>query len=126
MWWAVSALTTVGYGDVTPITPGGKIFGAIITVLGVAMVALPTGILASGYSTQSRLRLQKYRQEANQALDDGIISQQESSHLERLRVGLSLGKHTASQILDDEWVRRALIPNSEGRACPHCGANIDS
>ena len=126
MWWAISALTTVGYGDVVPTTIGGKIFGAIITVIGVGMVALPTGILAAGYSTQSRLRLQKYRQQANLALGDGIISQQESSHLERLRLGLSLGKHTASQILDEERVRQALAQHPEGSACPHCGANIDS
>ncbi len=124
MWWAVSTLTTVGYGDVTPTTPGGKLFGAIITVIGIGMVALPTGILASGYSTQSRLRSNKYRQQANQALDDGIISQQESSDLEKLRLGLSLGKHTASQILDEERVRHALRQVPEGSGCPHCGANI--
>ncbi|MFQ5982343.1 MAG: ion transporter, partial [Woeseiaceae bacterium] len=126
MWWAVSTLTTVGYGDVTPITTGGKIFGAIITVLGIGMVALPTGILASGYSTQSRLRSQKYWQEANQALGDGIISQHESSQLERLRVGLSLGKHTASQILDEERARQAIVHNSERSTCPHCGASLTS
>ena len=70
--------------------------------------------------------LKKYRQEANQALGDGIISQQESSHLERLRLGLSLGKHTASQILDEERIRQALAQNPEGNTCPHCGAKIDS
>ncbi|MEM9209668.1 MAG: ion transporter, partial [Pseudomonadota bacterium] len=47
MWWAFATLTTVGYGDVTPITVGGKVFGACITVVGLGMVALPTGILAS-------------------------------------------------------------------------------
>ena len=48
MWWAVATLTTVGYGDVTPITVAGKIFGAIITVVGIGMAALPAGIIASG------------------------------------------------------------------------------
>lgn len=126
MWWAVSTLTTVGYGDVTPITPGGKLFGAMITVMGVGMVALPTGILASGYATQSKLQAQKYRQEANQALADGIVSQQESSHLEKLRVELSMGKFTASQILDEERVSRALAQAPESNSCPHCGARLAS
>jgi voltage-gated potassium channel len=48
MWWGVSTLTTVGYGDVYPITTMGKILGAIISLLGVGIFALPTGILASG------------------------------------------------------------------------------
>ncbi len=126
MWWAVSTLTTVGYGDVTPITAGGKLFGAFITVIGIGMVALPTGILASGYSAQARLGSQKYRQEASEALGDGVISQQESSQLDQLRLNLSLGKHTASQILNEEQVRRALVHSLERNACPHCGAKLTS
>ncbi len=49
MWWAIATLTTVGYGDVYPITIAGKVFGAIIAVLGVGMFALPTGILGAGF-----------------------------------------------------------------------------
>ncbi len=50
MWWGIATLTTVGYGDVYPITPLGKLFGAFIAILGIGMVALPAGILASGFS----------------------------------------------------------------------------
>ena len=50
MWWAAVTLTTVGYGDVVPITIGGRVFGVIVTLAGVGMVALPAGILASGFS----------------------------------------------------------------------------
>ncbi len=49
MWWGIVTLTTVGYGDVFPITPLGKVLGAIIAVLGVGMFALPAGILSSGF-----------------------------------------------------------------------------
>lgn len=49
MWWGIATLTTVGYGDVYPITPIGKVLGAIIALLGVGMVALPTGIIGSGF-----------------------------------------------------------------------------
>jgi voltage-gated potassium channel len=48
MWWGVITLTTVGYGDVYPITVAGKIIGALIAVMGIGMFALPAGILASG------------------------------------------------------------------------------
>jgi len=50
MWWAVCTLTTVGYGDMVPVTILGKIFAGSIAVLGVGLFALPAGILASGFT----------------------------------------------------------------------------
>ena len=47
MWWAVATLTTVGYGDVYPITLGGKLFTTFIVFIGMGLVAVPTGLLAS-------------------------------------------------------------------------------
>ncbi len=47
LWWSVTTLTTVGYGDMYPITVGGKIFSAIIIFIGLGVVAVPTGLLAS-------------------------------------------------------------------------------
>jgi voltage-gated potassium channel len=52
MWWGVATLTTVGYGDVYPITPIGKFLGAVIALLGIGMFALPAGILASGFAEE--------------------------------------------------------------------------
>jgi voltage-gated potassium channel len=49
LWWGVVTLTTVGYGDVHPITPLGQFFGAIVAVLGIGLFALPASILASGF-----------------------------------------------------------------------------
>lgn len=118
MWWAFATLTTVGYGDVTPVTVGGKVFGAMITVVGIGMVALPTSILASGYTQQLNISTSRYQDKADEALDDGILSEEEIKDLESLRVDLGLGKHTASQILDEGRVRRALQPRSG--VCPHC------
>ncbi|WP_394994845.1 ion transporter [Emticicia sp.] len=54
MWWGVNTMTTVGYGDLHPITPLGKFLGGIIAILGVSIFALPTGILASGFAEQIR------------------------------------------------------------------------
>lgn len=52
MWWGVSTLTTVGYGDVYPVTPAGKFLGAIIAIFGIGMFAVPAGILASGFTDE--------------------------------------------------------------------------
>jgi len=54
MWWGVSALTTVGYGDMYPITPIGKLLGAIISLLGIGLFAMPTGILSAGFVEEIR------------------------------------------------------------------------
>lgn len=50
LWWAVTTLTTVGYGDMYPITVGGKIFTTFVVFIGMGMVAIPTGLLASAFS----------------------------------------------------------------------------
>jgi voltage-gated potassium channel len=52
-WWALSTLTTVGYGDVVPVTPWGKVVGGIVMLLGVGMFALPIAIIATGFSLES-------------------------------------------------------------------------
>ena len=50
MWWAVSTLTTVGYGDVYPITVAGKMLSTVIAFLGIGLVAVPTGIITAGFT----------------------------------------------------------------------------
>jgi voltage-gated potassium channel len=50
LWWSVTTLTTVGYGDIYPITVGGKIFTTFVVFIGMGMVAIPTGLLASAFS----------------------------------------------------------------------------
>lgn len=52
MWWGVVTMTTLGYGDVYPVTVLGKVFGGFVAILGVALFSLPTGILASGFIEQ--------------------------------------------------------------------------
>lgn len=67
IWWSVSTLLTVGYGDIYPITNTGKLFSIVITFLGVGMVAIPTGIISAGFVDQySRVkRLSEYANETD-------------------------------------------------------------
>ena len=67
IWWSMSTLLTVGYGDIYPITAMGKLFGIGIAFLGVGMVAIPTGIISAGFVDQySRIkRLSEYANEAD-------------------------------------------------------------
>ncbi len=73
IWWAIATLTTVVYGDVIPITVGGKMFVACVMLVGVVMVALPTVRLASTFVDELRTRRDNYRDVADSALADGVI-----------------------------------------------------
>jgi voltage-gated potassium channel len=53
LWWATITLSTVGYGDVVPITPLGRLFGALVALMGIGIFAIPAGILASGFTRVS-------------------------------------------------------------------------
>lgn len=55
IWWATVSLATVGYGDVYPITIGGKIFASLISLIGIGIVAIPTGIISASFVEEIRL-----------------------------------------------------------------------
>ncbi len=56
MWWAMATLTTVGYGDVVPVTTIGRLIGGVVMVIGIGMFAIPIGIIASGFSSEIHRR----------------------------------------------------------------------
>src|SRR5574342_666483 len=56
MWWAIVTIATVGYGDMFPVTPAGRIFGGAVMVIGIALFAVPAGILATGFASEIRKR----------------------------------------------------------------------
>ncbi|MGE5503970.1 MAG: ion transporter [Actinomycetota bacterium] len=113
MWWAVVTLTTLGYGDMVPVTPLGRILGGMTAVLGVGMIALPAGVLASGFSEQMRIRREEYREAVEKALEDGAIDRRERRILEETRRKLELSGEEAALILEHA-VKGA-------HTCPHCG-----
>ncbi len=121
MWWSTVTLTTVGYGDVTPITTMGKIFGGLVTILGVGMAALPAGILASGLADQLRRRRDSLRRQFQTMLEDGIICELEEEEFEKLRVSLGLSRNVAKQIREEVRFIEEVI---EKRSCPHCGKSV--
>jgi voltage-gated potassium channel len=75
MWWGVVTLTTVGYGDVYPVTYAGKILGAFAAVLGIGMFALPAGIVASGFAEalQKRRKVKRFCPHCGEDLDESPV-----------------------------------------------------
>ena len=99
IWWSLITLTTVGYGDVSPITAVGKIIGAITALLGVCTVALLTGIVGNAFSAQLSRKRSEFRSEVIKALQDGVITDSEHEYLDKLRDEFNMSKQHARSIL---------------------------
>jgi voltage-gated potassium channel len=121
MWWAIATLTTLGYGDVTPVTPLGKLFGAVVAVTGIGMAALPAGILASGLADQLRRKRETMAKQYRQALEDGVIDAREERELEEHRKNLGLSRLLANEILQE---MELTCKAEEIRHCPQCGTDL--
>ena len=99
MWWGLITLTTVGYGDVSPVTPLGKIIGAFTAIMGVCTVALLTGIVATSFSNQRTRKTALFEAEINEALKDGFISDDEAKKIEELRKQLNLSEEHSKSLI---------------------------
>jgi voltage-gated potassium channel len=123
MWWAIVTLTTVGYGDVVPITPAGRLFGGLIGLIGIGMIALPAAILASGFAENIHERRERYNQMVRDLLRNGMLDEADRWRLEELRRELGLRSDEALQILHGllQQARRATLAT-----CPHCGESLDT
>ncbi|MBY9065589.1 ion transporter [Hyphomonas sp. WL0036] len=78
IWWAVATLTTVGYGDVYPVTPLGRFCAGIIAIAGIGVVALPAGVFASAFSDELREReLSRLKEELEQTRADAAAENRE-------------------------------------------------
>ena len=121
MWWSMATLTTVGYGDVTPVTVAGKIFGACVTIVGIGMAALPAGILANGLATQLNRKREVMAEQFRMALQDGNIDDQEADVIEELRKDLGVSVNVANGIL--ETVQKNKV-KTKLHFCPNCGESL--
>ena len=129
MWWAVVTLTTVGYGDVTPITPLGRFLGAIITILGVGLAALPAGILANGLANELEQRKEKLELRFRELIQNSDIDfVLETEKIEEVRKEVGLTKEQTHDIilqLIREQKEESLRQEREQYAyCPHCGKKL--
>ena len=121
MWWAIVTLTTVGYGDVVPITVGGQVFAGLIGLIGIGMIAVPAAILASGFAECIHERRQKYTHHIHELLRDGILDERDRWLLEGLRRDLGLRSDEALHLIRN-MVHEAR--QTKMSHCPHCGEHL--
>lgn len=120
MYWAIITMTTVGYGDIVPVTPFGKLLGAIIGIVGLGMVALPAGILASGFSNALHRRRTQLEDKVTDILSDGVITEEEEEELANLLQNLNLSPADAKAL-----IFAAENMDKTNLLCPHCGKPIN-
>ncbi|TCM63701.1 voltage-gated potassium channel [Acinetobacter calcoaceticus] len=129
LWWAVVTLTTVGYGDVTPVTPLGKSLGAIITILGVGFAALPAGILANGLANELEARKQELELKFLNVLQNHKIDLIEDHKLIediRKQVGLTpeQTREIVLQMIREQDGQERQSEKHQYCYCPHCGNKL--
>ena len=120
IWWAVVTLTTVGYGDVYPITVLGKLVGGLIAFLGIGLVALPTGIISAGFLE----RISKNKSGEPPSADGADTASQPAD-----------GTDTVCQSADGQDAcqaheklspeQRLHLYDGARHFCPYCGGKID-
>ena len=111
MWWAVVTMTTVGYGDITPITIPGKMIAAVVSIIGIGMVALPAGLIAAGFVN----RLHGAGPDADEPQD------KQGTHLHLEHVLSELGP----EILEAAYAAQTgQAAQPAALHCPHCGNPI--
>lgn len=120
LWWAVVTMTTVGYGDITPVTPAGRVLATVIMLLGVGIVALPAGLLAARFAEELQARRDQLAAQLDLALRDGRLNRTELEELEQLSAELGVSRETLHRMLQTQSLRHLVVPT-----CPHCGKRID-
>lgn len=118
LWWAVITMTTIGYGDVIPVTGMGRLFGGVIGIFSVGMVALPAGILASGFNEALHRRRRRFESLVDDLLDEGPLHDEGRQRLRDLQGQLGLNDNEAASFLNQRHRQRAA---ERPRHCPHCG-----
>lgn len=120
LWWSVVTMTTVGYGDVTPVTSMGRFLAGIVMLLGVGIVAFPAGILAARFAEELQARRDQLAVRLDLALSDGSINPSEHAELLALSKELGVPRETLERMLRTESLRHLVVPT-----CPHCGKKIE-
>lgn len=98
IYWSVITLTTVGYGDISPITPVGKAIAIVSAFLGIATLAIFSGIVATSFANQLARKKVLYEQQLRDALSDGFVEEREKQLLTKLQSEFGLSDEVVAEI----------------------------
>ena len=115
IYWSVITLASVGYGDISPITPAGRAITIVLALLGIGIFAIPAAILSSALSDQLRIDRESMMDELYHMLEDGVISAEEQELIEAEAKRLHLSKSELDRLLEKAKVQMGMehAPNSK-------------
>jgi len=108
IYWSVITLASVGYGDISPITPAGRAITIVIALLGIGIFAIPAAILSSALSDQLRIERESMMTELYTMLEDGVISPDEQELIEAEAKRLHLSKTELDRLLEKAKVQMGI------------------
>ncbi len=119
IYWAVITLASVGYGDISPVTPAGRTITIILALLGIGIFAIPAAILASAFSDQLRIERETMKQELYEMLGDGKISPEERTIIDAEAKRLHLSKAEVDRLLEKAKIELGLMTHSDPKGHSH-------
>ncbi len=114
IYWAVITLASVGYGDISPITPMGRIMTIILALLGIGIFAIPAALLSSAFTDQLRIERETLKNELYDMLADGIISPEEADIINREAKRLHLSEEEVQRLIEKAKYDRELKDDIAG------------
>ncbi|MCX7240600.1 MAG: ion transporter [Burkholderiales bacterium] len=108
IYWAVITLASVGYGDISPVTPMGRIMTIVLALLGIGIFAIPAALLSSAFSDQLRIERETLRDEVYHMLADGTISEHEADKINAEAKRLHLSEDEVKRMIDKAKREREL------------------
>jgi hypothetical protein len=108
IYWAVITLASVGYGDISPVTPAGRAMTIVLALLGIGIFAIPAAILSSALSDQLRIEREEMMNELYHMLEDGVISTEEQELIEAEAKRLHLSNSELDRLLEKAKVQMGL------------------
>ena len=100
MYWAVITLASVGYGDITPVTPLGRAMTVVISLIGIGIFAIPAGLMASAFTDQLRIDRETFENEFRKAVADGRYSAHDRQALDAEAERLHLTPQDVNRIME--------------------------
>jgi len=108
IYWAVITLASVGYGDISPVTTGGRIMTIFLALLGIGIFAIPAALLSSAFTDQLRIERETLTNALYEMLSDGIISEEEAEIINLEAKRLHLSEEDVNRLIDKARKEREL------------------
>jgi voltage-gated potassium channel Kch len=114
IYWSVITLASVGYGDISPVTPAGRAITVVLALLGIGIFAVPAAVLSSAFNDQLRVERETMQNELYKMLEDGKISEEEQHLIDREAARLHLSAPEVERIMERARQQRILETTGHG------------